>query len=126
MPAPNRCAVALSTTRNTAAACAEVLERVAAGLAGTPGDLAIVFASAHHADTLGELARSVRERGLGRHVLGCTAESVAGEGREVEGTAALALWSIALPGVELTPQRLGPDELTAPRPRRVPATTAAP
>lgn len=101
-----RCASALSTVRNTDAAFADVLGRVAAGLDGTPADLAVVFSSSHHADRLGELAPRLAEAGLGVHLIGCTGESVVGEGREIEGSSALCLWSITLPGAALTPVRL--------------------
>lgn len=101
------CASALSTQRNTDAALEEVLGRVAAGLAGATADLAVVFSTAHHADRLAELAPRVAALGLGRHLIGCTGESVVGEGREVEGASALCLWSIALPpGATITPVRL--------------------
>ncbi len=65
-----KCAAALSTSRNTDSASQEVLDRVVAGLGGEPADLALIFASAHHADA--PRARS-RPRSAsaasGRHVL---------------------------------------------------------
>ena len=102
-----KCVSALSTARNTEDALSEVLEAAAgAGTEGSPADLVLVFASMHHADALGRIAAEVRRRGLGRHVLGCTGESIVGEDREVEGEAALSLWSIGLPGARLEPLRL--------------------
>jgi small ligand-binding sensory domain FIST len=101
-----KCASALSTARNTDAALAEVLDRAAAEF-GDPatGDLAIVFSSAHHADSFAAIGRAIRGRGLARVVLGCTGESIIGEGREVEGATALSLWVMQSPGVELEPLR---------------------
>ncbi|HMB07498.1 MAG TPA: FIST N-terminal domain-containing protein [Isosphaeraceae bacterium] len=101
-----KCISALSTARNTEAALASLLERAARDMAGEPADLALVFTSEHHAGALDRIAREVRLKGLGRHILGCTGESIVGEDREVEGSAALSLWAIRLPGVELQPRRL--------------------
>ena len=97
-----QCVEALSTDRNTDAA----LEAVAAKLSGKldgPSDLTLIFASMHHADALDRIARTLRDRGLGRVVLGCTCESVVGEGREIEAATALAVWTARMPGTELTP-----------------------
>src|SRR3954454_12282172 len=101
-----KCVSALSTVRNTDAALKEVADRAAGAFGGEPADLALIFASMHHADALGEVAARVGERGLGRHVLGCTGESIVGEDREVEGAAALSLWALRAPGIALRPRRL--------------------
>lgn len=101
-----KCVSALSTDPSTESALTDVLDRVEAKLAGETADLAVVFASIHHAGALGRIADEIRKRGLGRHVLGCTGETVIGEEREVEGSEALSLWSIQLPGATLTPRRL--------------------
>jgi small ligand-binding sensory domain FIST len=104
-----KCAGALSTVRNSETAIGEVLNRVAQGLGDNGGDLAFVFASAHHGDTLARFSRQIRERRLAKHVLGCTGESIIGEDREVEGQTALSLWAIQLPGATLKPIRLEID-----------------
>ena len=93
------CVSALSTARTTDAAFQQVLEKLDAGLGGETADLCLVFSSMHHADELARLAASLRSTGKARHVLGCTGESLVGEDREVEGSPALAVWSITLPGV---------------------------
>jgi small ligand-binding sensory domain FIST len=100
------CVTALSTARSTAAAFQQVIEKLGDGLAGEPADLCLIFSSIHHADELARLAASIREQGNGRHVLGCTGESMVGEDREIEGSPALAVWSIKLPGVTIRPIRL--------------------
>ncbi len=107
------CVSALSTARSTTAAFQQVLEKLDAGLAGEPADLCLVFSSMHHADELARLAASLREQGKARHVLGCTGESMVGEDREVEGSPALAVWSITLPGVAIRPLRLDETEVSA-------------
>jgi len=103
-----RCAAALSTVRNSQAAVREVSDRLADAFQGEPADLALVFASMHHADTLGQVGVELTSRGLGRHVLGCTGETIIGEGSEVEGEPALSVWAIQLPGADLNPIRIDP------------------
>src|SRR4051812_31727547 len=102
-----RCAAALSTARNADAAFRDVLDRVADGLGDGPADLAMAFVSPHHADDLGRLAAQVRARKLGRHVMGCTGEAIAGPDREVEAAPAVGLWAVRFPeGVTLRPMHL--------------------
>jgi small ligand-binding sensory domain FIST len=102
-----RCASALSTARDTAGAVREVLEAAGRELDGGTADLAVAFASPHHAEGLAALADECAGRALARHVLGCTGESIVGDGVEVEGDPALALWLATFPeGTSLTPVRL--------------------
>jgi small ligand-binding sensory domain FIST len=101
-----KCVSALSTLRNTSAAIEDVVGRAAEALESGPADLAVVFSSAHHADSLGRIAGEIRSRGLSRHVLGCTGESIVGEDQEVEGSSALSLWALRAPGIELKPHRI--------------------
>lgn len=100
------CASALSTVRNSQAAIEEVVQAVTTALDGNQADLAVFFASVHHADRLSELSQRLRERRLARHVLGCTGEAIIGEDREVEGQAALSLWVLHAPGIVVKPLRL--------------------
>ncbi|HEV3164301.1 MAG TPA: FIST N-terminal domain-containing protein [Isosphaeraceae bacterium] len=100
------CASALSTAKNSDRAFQEVLDRVQEGLGGKRADLVAIFASSHHADRLDRLTREIRDRELGRHVLGCTGESIIGDGQEVEAAPAVSLWAIHLPGIGLNPIRL--------------------
>jgi len=96
-----RCASALSTANDTGAAVGEVIGRLAEAFGGETPDLAVAFASIHHAEGLGRLGS-----GLARHTLGCTGETVVGEDREVESGPALAVWAIRLPGADLRPFRV--------------------
>lgn len=98
-----QCAEALSTAANTDTALDEIVAKLRGGLGGESGDLTLVFATMHHVEALGRIAQTLREQGLGRVVLGCTGESIVGQGREIEAAPALAAWSAHLPGVELTP-----------------------
>ena len=101
-----RCVAALSTMQNSEAALREVVDRLAEGFAGEPADLTMVFASMHHAEILGKVAAELTARGLGRHILGCTGETIIGEAREVEGEPALSAWAIQLPEAELKSIRI--------------------
>jgi small ligand-binding sensory domain FIST len=103
-----RCASVLSTVRNSDAALRDVVERLAAQLGDRsgPADLAVIFASMHHADLLGKASAELTAKGFGRHVIGCTGETIVGEAREVEGEPALAVWMIDAPGLEVRPVRL--------------------
>ncbi len=106
------CASALSTASATNRAIVEAVARLAEGLSiasGGPADLALAFASAHHAGGLAALSEALRGRGLARHVIGCTGESIVGDGREVEGGPALSLWAIRRTGLDVRPIRLAVD-----------------
>ncbi len=100
------CISALSTVRDTEVALHEVFEQASGKFEDEPADLAFVFASLHHAPEFARIASEIRARGLGRHVLGCTGESIIGAGSEIEEKPALSLWSIRLPGVTAEPLRL--------------------
>ena len=100
-----KCVSALSTDGNTKSALADVVGRAVEGLTGEQADLALIFTSMDHAEELGRISEEVRSKGLARHVVGCTGESIVGEDREIEGAPALSLWAIQLPGVTLSPRR---------------------
>lgn len=115
----------LSTLSDSNSAFADVAGRAVEGLAGQPADLAVIFSTSHHAEALERFGREVRARGIARHVVGCTGESIVGEDREVENAPALCLWAISLPGVEVDVLRLTfdgqglrgmPDDLEGKRP----------
>jgi small ligand-binding sensory domain FIST len=84
-------AAALSTTAATARAAEEVCAAVADGLGGKP-DLAFLFFSADHAAAVDVLSQVVNDRLRPNCLLGCTAEAVVGNDREVEEGPALSLW----------------------------------
>ncbi len=110
-----KCSSALSTAPATSKAFHEILEHLELKSAGECTDLIMVFASMHHADELGRISLALKEKGLARHVLGCTGESIVGEDSEVEGSPALSVWSITAPGLTLRPIRMeGPAEASLP------------
>jgi small ligand-binding sensory domain FIST len=84
-------ASALSTVPLTAAALEAVSARALEQLAGPP-DLALVFFSPHHARAPELLAASAQAALKARCLLGCVAEAVVGDDKEVEEAPALSLW----------------------------------
>ncbi len=98
-----QCVEGLSTARHSETAFAEVVAKLKAGLNGLSSDLTVIFSTQHHADKLAEFGKSLRANGLGRVVIGCTCESIVGEGEEIEGTTGLSIWTASLPDVELIP-----------------------
>lgn len=98
-------ASALTTTRNTSHATSEVVDRVRSAFESRPGDLGFVFSSQHHADQLDVIGKAVIASGVAKHVIGCSGESIVGDGREVEGECALSLWCISLPNTQIVPVR---------------------
>src|SRR5262245_27988557 len=87
-----KCASALSTAASSESALRDVVDRTSLVMGAGPADLAVIFCSGHHADSLGQIAETIRGKSLGRHVIGCTGESIIGEDREIEQSPALSLW----------------------------------
>jgi small ligand-binding sensory domain FIST len=81
----------LSTAPQAGRAAAEACGRAGTELGG-PADLAVLFFSAHHAGSATEVAQAVQESLRPRCLLGCVAEGVIGNDKEVEGGPGLALW----------------------------------
>jgi small ligand-binding sensory domain FIST len=81
----------LSTAAQTARALEEVCGRAREQL---PGEvhLALVFFSPHHARAAAPIAEALRLRLAPRCLLGCSAEAVIGNDREIEQQPALSLW----------------------------------
>jgi len=93
-------------TQAVGEAAGEVLER----LGGEDADLVVCFVSPHHVGVLEDVAgalRGVLEPGV---LLGGTAASIIGSGREVEEEPALSLFAARLPDSRLTPVALRVEE----------------
>lgn len=99
-------ASALSTRLDLAAAVEEVCSVALDQLDNKPVHLAFAFVSADRAGECGQLANMLCDRLGTERLLGCTAESIVGTGREVEGETGLSLWLAHLPDVTLTPMHL--------------------
>jgi small ligand-binding sensory domain FIST len=102
MTAP-RFASALSVDPEARTALRSVLDDVEAGLDGRTPDLVTVFATHHHGAALEEMGPRIARASGARVVLGCTAESVIGTGREAEGSPGIALLAASLPDTDLRP-----------------------
>lgn len=96
----------VSTLAASREAADEVLARALPGLSGASPDLAVVFASMHHAVALPALLARLTEALPDAAVFGCTAEGVLGTGVEVEDAPGVALWLARLPGVRVEPVHL--------------------
>jgi small ligand-binding sensory domain FIST len=92
-----------SQSEDTARALAEVSGAVAAQLSGVAPDLSFLFATRDHIASLENLARRAVAATGSKLLLGCTAESIAGGGLEIESGSALSLWCAVLPGADLEP-----------------------
>jgi len=93
---------AVSTAPDHQQALDEVIPAALAAVEGTP-ELAVCFFSMEHMAAASGIALSLSERLGTSAIIGCTAEGVIGQGREVEGGPGLALWLARLPGVDVRP-----------------------
>jgi len=109
-----RFASTLSATAEPARALERAMGELREALGGAEPDLLTCFASPAHAARAAELAARLRAGFPRALLLGCTARSVIGGGRELEDAPGLALFGASLPGVELRPFQLGPEALPAP------------
>lgn len=99
-------ASSLSTNSDTSAAIDEVCRRVRAGLDGHAPQLAFLFLTHAHAENFSQAAARVRQAVGCDVLLGCAAETVAGDGVEIEGDPAVSLWAAHLDGTSVDPFRL--------------------
>ncbi|MEW6270705.1 MAG: FIST N-terminal domain-containing protein [Thermodesulfobacteriota bacterium] len=83
-------------------------------LGGARPDLVIAFPSDHHRTGHREIAAILADELGGGLLLGCTARSVIGGGREIEQSPALSLTAASLPEVGLTPFHLDLEALPEP------------
>jgi small ligand-binding sensory domain FIST len=84
-------AAALSTVPQAAEAAAEACSRAGADLGGAP-DLALAFFTPHHSGAAHDVVAAVRQALAPRVLLGCVAEGVIANDRELEQGPALSLW----------------------------------
>jgi small ligand-binding sensory domain FIST len=96
-----RIGAGVSAARDTEAAAVEAARHAADALAGREPELAFLFLSAAHADSVEAAAGVIREELAPRRLLGCVAEGVVGRDRELETGPGAAVWAAALPGAEV-------------------------
>src|SRR4029453_17290038 len=101
---------AVSTTPDSEQAVREAAQDALVGLDGPP-DLVVGFFSMDHADAAGELGAWLGDRTGTANVIGCTAQGVIGEGRELGDGPGLALWAGRMPGVDVRTFELGVVQL---------------
>jgi small ligand-binding sensory domain FIST len=93
---------AVSTASDHQRALDEAIPAALQQLGGTP-DLVVCFFSMEHAEAAAGIALSLSERTGTTAIIGCTAQGVIGDRRELEETPGLAVWAAALPGVDVRP-----------------------
>jgi small ligand-binding sensory domain FIST len=101
MPAPNEpraliAGAAISKLDDPLEAGVEAAGGVAAMLQGADADLALVFASGGHVDAPEALLDGVLSALAPNALVGCGAEGVLGDGRELESETAVAVWAASL------------------------------
>ena len=103
----------LSTSPDTSVAVSEVVDAVSAALGGVP-NLVFVFATRHHRVALPWLPGRLSKEFGHAPLVGCSAGGVIAAGREVQDSPALAVVAAHLPGVEVAPFFLEPQEIPPP------------
>ena len=102
-------ASAISEESDAEVAADAVAATVREQLGEARADLAFLFCSDAYGPGYDRLAWRLRERLPGALLIGCSARSVIGAGREIEGRAALSLTAAHLPGVDVRPMRVAGD-----------------
>ena len=102
-----RIGAALSTLPDAADAAREALGRALEALEGEQPDLVVAFHSIHHLTGVDEVATLLARQATPAAVIGCTAQAVVGDGREVEAGPALSVWAAHLDGARVEPFALG-------------------
>src|SRR5260370_25405067 len=110
---------ALSTNASSLEAAEEALSRAHDSLGDETPQLTLLFFSVHHLaliDQIAEVAAKVAAPGT---LLGCTAQAVVGDGREIEHGPALSVWTAhpGAAGVEPRTRAPAPPQGRPPRPR---------
>ena len=100
MPVTPRIATGLSTQDAGVASYAEAAERAGGAMGDAPVDLAVVFAAAPNMPAAEQGLAAVRERLGPSALVGCGAQGVVGEGRELE-DGGVVVWAASLPGAHV-------------------------
>jgi small ligand-binding sensory domain FIST len=86
---------ALVLAADAGEAAGRAVAQARSALGDAPPSLAVLFASAHFLGSAEALVTAVAEQAGRPPLIGCVAESVAGQGREVESRPAVSLWLAA-------------------------------
>jgi small ligand-binding sensory domain FIST len=98
-------ATGLASTNDGAASFAEAAEAAAERLGGRTADLAAIFVGAPNLSEVEEGVAAVRQRLRPRSLIGCGAQGVVADGRELE-SGGVAVWAASLPDATLEGFRL--------------------
>ena len=94
---------ALSTNANSLEAAEEALGRALASLDGEAPQLTLLFFSVHHLPLIDQIAEVAAKAAAPGTLLGCTAQAVVGDGREIEQGPALSVWTANLGAAVIEP-----------------------
>ena len=94
---------ALSTNANSLEAAEEALSRAHASLDGETPQLTLLFFSVHHLPLIDQIAEVAAKAAAPGTLLGCTAQAVVGDGREIEQGPALSVWTANLGAAVIEP-----------------------
>ena len=94
---------ALSTNANSLEAAEEALSRARDSLGGEAPQLTLLFFSVHHLPLIDQIAEVAAKVAAPGTLLGCTAQAVVGDGREIEQGPALSVWTANLGGAVIEP-----------------------
>lgn len=94
---------ALSTNANSLEAAEEALGRAQDSLGGEAPQLTLLFFSVHHLPLIDQIAEVAAKAAAPGTLLGCTAQAVVGDGREIEQGPALSVWTANLGAAEIEP-----------------------
>ena len=106
-----RWASGVSTASEPARACSDASETIHRDLDGARADLVVAFASEAHSEAWQGLCEQLNHAFPDALLLGCSAHSVIGAGREIEEGPGLSLTAASLPGSALQPFRIDPGTL---------------
>lgn len=88
----------LSTRADSVEAASEAAGAAVASIAGELVDLALVFASPHHAPQAEAVLQAIHDVAGPAGLVGCVGESILGGPREIEGSPAISVWLGSIPG----------------------------
>jgi len=94
---------ALSTNANSLEAAEEALGRAHDSLGGEAPQLTLLFFSVHHLPLIDQIAEVAAKAAAPGTLLGCTAQAVVGDGREIEQGPALTAWTANLGAAVIEP-----------------------
>jgi len=80
------------------------------GAPSAPPDVAFLFLGGYSGAEVDAASTAIRDRTRARHLVGCTAGGVVGDGREVEHRPSVSLTLAWLPGVEVRPFHVVPEQ----------------